>query len=335
MIDLRSSLLGAALVVAVAAALPSVASAAEPDTYVYSGEYRNLFDGYGITCTNPTARYFYIPGENPEDDRYDGSFVYIFRTDLGTGLLQGTFSDDIPVDTWILEYDDKIPGIDGNVAVRMNIPFSNGTPNGKGSLKLTIVEDDGDRKDIDSGVYTLGYSAVTGLSTSNGRYLDKISVSMNDVIGIIRCIRGVMPELREVDDGNYAAIGVVSGDGDAIVEKASSKKVIGDPDEEICLTADQPAEFPGGLTELMRWLCANMRYPEEAVKKEIEGRVVVRFVVGKDGTVSNPTIVNSVDPMLDREALRVIRSMPKWIPGENDGEPVAVYYNLPITFRLR
>lgn len=331
MMDVRSSLIAIALVTS-ATALPSssLAASSEPDLYV--GEYRNIFDGYGITCSSTTAKYDYLSADTPDDIQYDGLFTFDFNTPEGEGRLSGTFSHDVPDGEWHLDYPVTLDS--GEIAiVFMNFHFNEGELAGFNNLYVAKKVENG-WKILDRGNYILDPTGWN-LHCNDCSHLDEIGLTMDDVISIIRSIRGVTTELREVDDGNYAAIGVVSGDGDDIVEKASSKKVIGDRDEEICLTADQPAEFPGGLTELMRWLCANMRYPEEAVKKEIEGRVVVRFVVGKDGTVSNPTIVNSVDPMLDREALRVIRSMPKWIPGENDGEPVAVYYNLPITFRLR
>lgn len=104
--------------------------------------------------------------------------------------------------------------------------------------------------------------------------------------------------------------------------------------EQVFTAVEQPAEFPGGLPALMKWLCENIRYPEAAVENKISGRVVVRFIVEKDGSISSTTVVRGVDKDLDREALRVIGKMPKWIPGKNNGSPVRSYYNLPVTFRL-
>lgn len=95
------------------------------------------------------------------------------------------------------------------------------------------------------------------------------------------------------------------------------------------------ASFPGGNSELKAWLSSNIRYPEEAVKKNIEGQVKVKFVVSKDGSVTTPVIIKSVDKILDREALRVVRKMPKWIPAKKGNKPVSSYFNLPINFRLR
>ena len=93
-------------------------------------------------------------------------------------------------------------------------------------------------------------------------------------------------------------------------------------------------EFPGGQGELMKYLRNNIKYPAEAQKKKIEGRVIVGFVVDKKGRVVNPMVERSVHPLLDAEALRVIKRMPKWKPGKVYGEPVNVKYRLPITFKL-
>ncbi len=95
------------------------------------------------------------------------------------------------------------------------------------------------------------------------------------------------------------------------------------------------ASFPGGMKELITWLSSNIRYPEEAAKKDIQGQVVVKFVVGKDGSITNATVIKSVHPLLDREALRVVKKMPKWLPGRNGNKPVTSYFNLPVNFRLR
>ena len=94
-------------------------------------------------------------------------------------------------------------------------------------------------------------------------------------------------------------------------------------------------QFPGGLAELMKFLGQNVRYPEEAHKNNIQGRVIVTFIVEKDGSISEAHVAKSVDPLLDAEALRVVNSMPNWIPGRQNGEPVRVKYTVPITFKLQ
>lgn len=97
---------------------------------------------------------------------------------------------------------------------------------------------------------------------------------------------------------------------------------------------EQMPSFPGGISGLKTYLNQNTRYPAEAQENCVQGRVVVSFVVGKDGHISDVTVLRSVDPSLDKEAVRVIRNMPRWTPGKQGGEPVKVRYNVPVSFRL-
>lgn len=97
---------------------------------------------------------------------------------------------------------------------------------------------------------------------------------------------------------------------------------------------EQMPSFPGGISGLRTYLNQNIRYPAEAQENCVQGRVVVSFVVGKDGHISDVTVLRSVDPSLDKEAIRVIRNMPRWTPGKQGGEPVRVRYNVPVSFRL-
>lgn len=99
--------------------------------------------------------------------------------------------------------------------------------------------------------------------------------------------------------------------------------------------AEVMPQFPGGKTELGRFLSNNLRYPTIAAENGIQGRVIVKFIVTKDGSIKNAEVVRSLDPSCDKEALRVVNSMPKWIPGMQNGNKVAVYFNLPILFRLQ
>ena len=93
-------------------------------------------------------------------------------------------------------------------------------------------------------------------------------------------------------------------------------------------------QFPGGPQELFSFLSKNIRYPKDAMEGNIQGRVIVTFVVGKDGSINDARVVKSVNPSLDAEALRVISSMPNWTPGTQSGKAVNVKYTVPITFRL-
>lgn len=105
--------------------------------------------------------------------------------------------------------------------------------------------------------------------------------------------------------------------------------------EEIFIAVEQPAEFPGGTAAMMKWLSANICYPQAAQMNGIQGRVMVKFVVEKDGSIGNVTILKGLDRDLDREAIRVVKKMPKWTPGKNNGVPVASYFNLPVMFKTQ
>jgi protein TonB len=106
-------------------------------------------------------------------------------------------------------------------------------------------------------------------------------------------------------------------------------------DEKVYEKVDQMPEFQGGQEELISFLVKSIQYPEEAKKKGTQGKVFVNFVVGKDGSITNAKILKAVDPLLDAEALRVINTMPKWIPGKDKGKEVAVQFTLPISFALK
>ena len=98
---------------------------------------------------------------------------------------------------------------------------------------------------------------------------------------------------------------------------------------------EQMPSFPGGMGAMMQYLSSNIKYPKEAEKKGIQGRVLLSFIVQTDGSITDVRISKSVDPSLDKEAIRVVKSMPKWIPGRQNGEPVRVKYTFPVTFRLQ
>ena len=119
--------------------------------------------------------------------------------------------------------------------------------------------------------------------------------------------------------------------GKITAESSASKKEFTGKVYEI---VEQIPEYPGGLTALMNYLRTNTRYPAAAQKAGIEGRVIVSFIVEPNGSVSNVEIVRSVDTDLDQEALRVVRQMPKWKPGKQDGSTVRVKFHLPIKFML-
>jgi TonB family protein len=114
--------------------------------------------------------------------------------------------------------------------------------------------------------------------------------------------------------------------------KAVSMSVNG---EKVDLAPAQPAEFPGGQEELMRFLAQNIRYPEQAMKNNEQGRVIVSFIIHNDGSIDGARVLKGVTEELDKEALRVVNSMPKWTPGRNEaGEAVNTQFTLPVSFKL-
>ena len=106
-------------------------------------------------------------------------------------------------------------------------------------------------------------------------------------------------------------------------------------EQEIFDVVENMPEFPGGPAALMAYLSKNIRYPTIAQENGTQGRVIVQFVVNKDGSIVDATVVRSVDPYLDKEALRVINGMPKWKPGMQRNKPVRVKYTVPVMFRLQ
>ena len=108
-----------------------------------------------------------------------------------------------------------------------------------------------------------------------------------------------------------------------------------EPEEEapFMVVEDMP-EFPGGTAALLEYLRKNIKYPAICRENNIQGRVIVSFVVNKDGAIVEPEVVKSVNPSLDKEAVRVISNMPPWKPGKQRGKPVRVKYTVPVNFRL-
>ena len=105
--------------------------------------------------------------------------------------------------------------------------------------------------------------------------------------------------------------------------------------EEVFMVAEQMPEFPGGMKEMLKFLQENVKYPENAMKNNVQGRVIVQFVIEKDGTPTEFKVLRSVDPDLDAEALRVMKAMPKWKPGMQKGQVVRVKFTVPVSFKLQ
>ena len=140
---------------------------------------------------------------------------------------------------------------------------------------------------------------------------------------------------------NEAALGAVDiteGTNDLnkviVKEEVIAAPVVEDEPVSIAMVEQKP-EFPGGEAAMYKWLGDNIVYPSAASEEGVQGRVVGEFVVGKDGSITNVRVVRPRHPALDKEALRVVKAMPKWVPGRNNGQPVKVTYTLPVTFKLQ
>ena len=144
---------------------------------------------------------------------------------------------------------------------------------------------------------------------------------VSNIESVAREIGEQVPEVAEVQQKAEAKA------SDATAPADTTKNVVYD------VTETMP-QFPGGQGVMMKYLAANIKYPASAVKAKKQGRVIVAFVIQKDGSVTNARIVKSVDPELDAEALRIVKAMPNWTPGTQDGKPVNVRYTIPVVFSL-
>ena len=106
-------------------------------------------------------------------------------------------------------------------------------------------------------------------------------------------------------------------------------------EEKVYDVVEQMPSFPGGIEALKAYLAENVRYPKELEGTCIQGRVIITFIVEKDGRLSKAKVVKSVHPALDKEALRVVKKMPRWIPGQQGDRKVRVRYIIPVTFRIK
>lgn len=116
---------------------------------------------------------------------------------------------------------------------------------------------------------------------------------------------------------------------------SAQKTVVAKKNQQVFDVVEKMPEYPGGQAALFQYLSTNIKYPADAEKKKVEGRVLVTFVVNTDGSITDIEVVRKAFPSLDAEAVRVISGMPKWIPGEQKGQKVRVKYTVPLTFRLK
>lgn len=179
------------------------------------------------------------------------------------------------------------------------------------------------------------------------RIIEKVKSSVKFTAPVIRKDNLVKEEdeikLDEIEKSTKA-IGALTVDGNDELggEVLRIKEEIAPPeppkhveDNKIFEVVEQNPTFPGGTAALMSWLSQNIKYPVIAAENGVKGRVIVQFVVEKDGSITDVVVAKSVDPSLDKEATRVIKNMPHWIPGRQNGSPVRVRFTVPVTFTLQ
>ena len=178
------------------------------------------------------------------------------------------------------------------------------------------------------------------------KVVERVKSSVKFTAPVIKKDDEVKPEdeLKTQEElmSTKTAIGAldVKGNDDANGEVLKIKEAVAQPEpkpevEKVFDVVEQMPSFPGGPSALMEWLSNNVKYPVVAQENGVQGRVVVSFVVERDGSITDVKVVRGVDPSLDKEASRVVRAMPRWIPGKQNGSAVRVKYNVPVAFRLQ
>lgn len=180
------------------------------------------------------------------------------------------------------------------------------------------------------------------------RVVERVKSSIKFTAPVIKKDDEVKPdeELKTQDElmSTKTAIGTfdVKGNDDANGEILKAKEVIAEPEppkheeeNKVFDIVEQQPLFPGGPAALIKYLSENTKYPVVAQENGVQGRVTVQFVVEKDGSISDVHVLRGVDPSLDKEAVRVVKSMPRWTPGKQNGITVRVNYRVPVLFRLQ
>ncbi|MBQ8701161.1 MAG: energy transducer TonB [Prevotella sp.] len=177
--------------------------------------------------------------------------------------------------------------------------------------------------------------------------VEKVKSSIKFTAPVIKKDSEVKPEeeLKSQEDLNKdkTAIGAfdVKGNDEAggtvlkAVEEIAQPEPKHEEENKVFDVVEQMPSYPGGMGALMQWLGQNMQYPVVAAENGIQGRVIVQFVVEKDGSITDVRVARGVDPYLDKEAARVVKMMPRWIPGKQNGSAVRVKYTVPVVFKLQ
>lgn len=211
----------------------------------------------------------------------------------------------------------------------------------------TVVDENG--KPVISATIIIFNTTNGTLSDENGKFIleaPKGSVLVVSYIGMKTTSVTVSPAegdtvvklkvVLQTEDTQTGEI-VVSGSQSPSytpVQKTETAPTVRSNDGEVFTVVEAMPEYPGGMGEFMKFIAQHIQYPADALQAKLQGRVIARFVVREDGSVSDIEILRSISPSLDAEAIRVLKLMPKWKPGTQRGKEVAVKYTVPVTFRL-
>lgn len=180
------------------------------------------------------------------------------------------------------------------------------------------------------------------------KVVEKVKSSIKFTAPVIKNDSEVKPEeeMKTQEDlqktkttiGAFTVVGNDEIDGEVLKAKeeiAQPEPPKNEEENKVFDVVEEQPSFPGGQGALMSWLHDNIKYPVVAAENGIQGKVIVQFIVGKNGSISNVKVLRSVDPSLDKEAVRVVSNMPNWTPGKQNGASVNVRFTLPVTFRLQ
>lgn len=180
------------------------------------------------------------------------------------------------------------------------------------------------------------------------KVVEKVKSSIKFTAPVIKNDSEVKPEeeMKTQEDlqktkttiGAFTVVGNDEIDGEVLKAKeeiAQPEPPKNEEENKVFDVVEEQPSFPGGQGALRAWLNDNIKYPVVAAENGIQGKVIVQFVVGKNGSISNVKVLRSVDPSLDKEAVRVVSNMPNWTPGKQNGASVNVRFTLPVTFRLQ
>lgn len=180
------------------------------------------------------------------------------------------------------------------------------------------------------------------------KVVEKVKSSIKFTAPVIKKDSEVKPEeeMKTQEDlqktkttiGAFNVVGNDEFDGEVLKAKeeiAQPEPPKNEEENKVFDVVEEQPSFPGGQGALMSWLHDNIKYPVVAAENGIQGKVIVQFIVGKNGSISNVKVLRSVDPSLDKEAVRVVSNMPHWTPGKQNGASVNVRFTLPVTFRLQ